>query len=306
MSIIATFTGTYCREEPAIKEIVERTGCKYLTDADIVSKASCLSGLSEDKIQKAFNARKPVFNQFTHEKELSVAYLKLALAKALSEDNILINGFTSLLIPSSITDMLRICIIADTKSRVSAAGESGMSVRDALRMIHKDHEDRTAWVKGILEKDDPWDFSLYDMVLPTDKMTDEEIGSIVAEAVEKDIFVRSSSVQKAIQDFVLASRIEAALIKEGHYYVTAEADAGAVTLTTNKNVLMLKHLEHNLEDTAVKVSGVECVKTKVGKKFYKSDVAYQFDPEMPAGHGQLPLNDDRQFVHMLSERVCLG
>ncbi len=69
---------------------------------------------------------------------------------------------------------------------------------------------------------------------------------------------------------------------------------------------MLKHLERTLQDTAVKVSGVECVKTKVGKKFYKSDVAYQFDPEMPAGHGQLPLNDERQFVHMLSERVCLG
>ncbi len=84
--------------------------------------------------------------------------------------------------------MLRICIIADTKSRVSAAGESGMSVRDAIRTLHKDLEDRTAWVKGILEKDDPWDFSLYDMVLPTDKMTNEEIGSLVAETMEKRYF----------------------------------------------------------------------------------------------------------------------
>jgi two-component system, OmpR family, response regulator CpxR len=69
---------------------------------------------------------------------------------------------------------------------------------------------------------------------------------------------------------------------------------------------MLKHLERNLHETVVKLSGVEHVKTKVGKKFYKSDVAYQFDLETPAGRGQLPVNDDRQFVHMLSERVCLG
>ena len=303
MSIIAAFTGTYCKEEPAIREIVERTGCKYLTDADIVSKASCLSGLSEGKILKAFQARMPVFNQFTHEKELFVAYLKLALAKTISEDNILINGFISLLIPSSITDMLRICIIADMKSRVSAAGESGMSERDALRMLHKADEDRTAWVKGLLEKDDPWDFSMYDMVLPTDKMTPEEIGRLVKETIGRDLFVRSSSAKKAIQDFVLASRIEAALIKEGHYYVTAEADAGAVTLTTNKNVLMLKHLERNLQATAVKVSGVENITTAVGKKFYKSDIVYQFDPEMP--DRLLPVDDDRQFVHMQSERLCL-
>jgi len=231
MSIIATFAGTYCREEPVIREVVERTCCKYLTDADIVSKASLLSGLSENKILKAFHAKIPVFNHFTHERELSVAYLRLALAKTLSEDNILINGFSSLLIPASITDMLRICIIADIKSRVTAAGESGLSESDALKMLHKDDEDKTAWVKGILEKDDPWDSSVYDMVLPTDKMKPEQVGNLVAETIRRDSFARSLSAKKAIQDFVLASRIETEIIKEKHYAVTVEADAGKVTLT---------------------------------------------------------------------------
>ena len=301
MSIIAAFAGTYCKEEPAIREIVKRTGSKYLTDADIVSKASCLSGLSEGKILKAFYAKMPVFNQFTHEKELSVAYLKLALAKTLSEDNIFINGFTSLLIPSSITDLLRICIIADMKNRVSAAGESGMSEREALKTLHKDDEDRTAWVKGILEKDDPWDFSMYDMVLPTDKMTPEEIGSLVAKTMGRDIFIRSSSSEKAIKDFILASRIEAALIKEGHYYVTAEPDAGNVTLTINKNVLILKRLEDALQSVAGKISGVKYVTTKVGKQFYQADIVRKFDLEMPSK--PFFTDDERQFLPTLSEKA---
>jgi len=303
MSIIAAFTGTYCREEPAIREIVERTGFKYLSDTDIVSKAACLSGLSEGKIIKAFHAKAPVFNQLTHEKELSVAYLKLALAKALSEDKILIHGFTSLLIPSSITDTLRICIIADTKSRVSAAGEAGISIRDSLRLLRKDLEDRASWVKGILYKNDPWDCSLFDMVLPTDKMSSEEIGSLVTETLKRSIFERSLAGKKAIRDFVLASRIEAALSREGHYYVTAEADAGTVTLTANKHVLMLKKLERNLGDAAIKVSGVKYVTTKVGKDFFKADIISRFDPGMPAG--ALPVNDDRRFDHVLSERLCM-
>jgi len=301
MSIIAAFAGTYCKEEPAIKEIINKTGYKYLTDADIVSKASCLSGLSEGKIIKGFHAKLPVFNQFTHEKELSVAYLKLALAKTLSENNIFINGFTSLLIPSSITDLLRICIIADMKNRVSAAGESGMSERWALKTLHKDDKDRTAWVKGTLEKDDPWDFSMYDMVLPTDKMTPEEIGSLIAETMGRDIFIRSSSSEKAINDFILASRIEAALIKEGHSYVTAEPDAGNVTLTINKNVLILKRLEDVLQSVAGKISGVKYVTTKVGRQFYQADIVRKFDLEMPSK--PFFTDDGRRFLPTLSEKA---
>jgi len=304
MSIIAAFAGTYCKEESSISEIVKKTGSKYLTDADIVSKASRLSGISEGKILKAFNAKMPVFNRFTHEKELSVAYLKLALAKTLYEDNIFINGFTSLLIPSSITDLLRICIIADMKTRVYAAGESGMSERKVLKTLHKDDEDRTAWVKGIMGKDDPWDFSMYDMVLPTDKMTHEEIGSLVVATMGRDIFIRSSSSEKAIKDFILASQIEAALIKEGHYYVTAEPDAGNVTLTINKNVLILKWVEDALQSVAGKIPGVKHVTTKVGKQFYQADIVRKFDIEMSY---KLPLPDDeRQFMHTLSERLCLN
>jgi cytidylate kinase len=205
MSIIAAFTGTYCNEEQAVKEILKRTGYKYLTDSDIVSKAASLSDLSESKISRAFSAKTSAFNQFTHEKERSIAYLKLAVAETITKDNILINGFTSLLIPSVITHVLRICLIADMKSRVSLASASGMSESEALKMLHKNDEDRIAWTRTILEKDDPWDVLLYDMVLPTDKMNPKEIADSVEKALERDIFRRSAGSEKVIQDFILAS-----------------------------------------------------------------------------------------------------
>jgi two-component system, OmpR family, response regulator CpxR len=304
MSILAAFTGTYCKEVPAIREIVARTGCTQLTDTDIISLAASLSGLSRKKIQKAFHARMPVLNQFTHEKELSVAYLKLALAENLAEDNILINGFTSLLLPSSITDMLRICIIADMKSRVADVRESGISEREALTMLHKDDEAKTAWVKSILGRDDPWDSSLFDMVLPTDKMKPEQFGDLVAETIRRDNFVRSWSAKKAIQDFVLASRIETEIVKEKHYAVTVAADAGKVTLTIDNNVLRLKRLEEDVQSVARKISGVQYITTQVGKTFYQADIVRKFDPETP--HKHFPSDDERQFMHTLSERACLN
>jgi CheY-like chemotaxis protein len=302
MSIISIFTGTYCNEESAIKEILRKTGYKHLTDSDIVSRAVKLSGLSESKIVRAFSAKTSAFNQFTHEKERSVAYLRLAVAESLDEDNILLNGFTSLLIPMTITHVLRMCIIADMKYRISIASSTGMSESEALKVIHKSDEDKISWTKSILGKDDPWNISLYDMLLPTDKMTFEEIADLVGKNLGGEILKSSETSRKAVQDFILASRVETALAREGHI-VTAEAVSGTVTLIINKKVLMLKRLEQELQSIALKVSGVQSVETKVGKDFYQADVYRKYDLEMPSK--LLLVDDERTFAQTLSERLSL-
>ena len=302
MSIISVVTGTYCNEESAIKGILQKTGYKYLRDSDIVAKAGKLSDLSESKIVKAFSAKTSAFNQFTHEKERSIAYLRLAVAETLPEDNILLNGFTSLLIPMSMAHVLRVCIIADMKYRVSIASSTGMSESEAIKTIHKNEEDRIAWTKSIVEKDDPWSTSLYDMVLPTDKMTFEEIADLVGKNLGRNILKSSGTSEKAVQDFILASRVETALAKEGHM-ISAEADAGALTLTINKKVLMLKRLEEELQSIALKVPGVKSVETKVGKNFYQADVYRKYDLEMPSK--LLLVDDERKFAQTLSERLGL-
>jgi len=302
MSIISIFTGTYCNEESAIKEILRKTGYKHLTDSDIVSRAVKLSGLSESKIVRAFSAKTSAFNQFTHEKERSVAYLRLAVAESLDEDNILLNGFTSLLIPMTITHVLRMCIIADMKYRISIASSTGMSESEALKVIHKSDEDKISWTKSILGKDDPWNISLYDMLLPTYKMTFEEIADLVGKNLGGEILKSSETSRKAVQDFILASRVETALAREGHI-VTAEAVSGTVTLIINKKVLMLKRLEQELQSIALKVSGVQSVETKVGKDFYQADVYRKYDLEMPSK--LLLVDDERTFAQTLSERLSL-
>ena len=302
MSIITVFAGIYCNEESAIKAILKKTGFTHLTDADIISKAGTLSDLSETKIAKALSGKPSVFNQFTHERERSLAYLKLAVAETLTADNILIDGFTSLLIPPGIEHVLRICLIADMKYRVSLARSSGTSENEALKAIHKSDEDRMSWTKSILERDDPWNISMYDMVLPTDKMSPEEIANLVEKTLERDILKASADSEKAVQNFILAARVEIELAKEGHS-IAAEADGGAVTLIINKNVIMLKKLEEELRAIAARVQGVQSVATKVGKKFYQTNIVRQYDFETPSK--LLIVDDERQFVQTLSERLRL-
>lgn len=304
MSIITVFSGTYCNEEQALNQIINKTGYKYLTDNDFVTRAAGMSGLAENKIFRAFSAKTGVFNQFTHEKERSVAYLRRAAAEILAadKDDLLIRGFTSLLIPAGISHVLRVCLIANLQYRVSRATASGMSAGEAGKVIHKNDEDSMVWSQSITDKDDPWDASTYDMVLPTDKMSPEEIGELVANTAAKDILKASNASEKTIKDFLLAAQVETALVKEGHF-VSVESDAGVVTLTINKHVMMLKRLEEDLQSIAGKVEGVKSVATKVGKRFYQADVYRKYDLEAPPK--LLLVDDERKFVQTLSERLRL-
>ncbi|MFW5640368.1 MAG: response regulator, partial [Thermodesulfobacteriota bacterium] len=108
----------------------------------------------------------------------------------------------------------------------------------------------------------------------------------------------------AQQEFriVLAAKVEVALAGEGHN-VEVKARDGAVTLTTNKNVLMLSRLEEELRSIAEKVEGVRSVETKVGKGYPQADIYRKYDFELPSR--VLLVDDEREFVQTLSERLLM-
>jgi two-component system response regulator CpxR len=303
MPVITVFSGTFCDDEPVLQALLQQTGYKLVSDADLVAEASQLSSIPETKIDRAFSARPSVFNKITHERERSIAYLRLALARMQGEDNLIINGFGGHLIPRDLSHVLRVCLIADMKSRVAAASASlQVSEQEAGKLIHKQEEDRVAWVRTILNQNDPWDASLYDMVFPTDKIVVETIVGTVAEIIGTTVVRRTARSQKAIANFILSADVEVALLQEGHH-VTVEADEGNVTLTINKHVLMLSRLESELKSIAGRVPGVQSVTTKVGAGFHKVDIYRRQDFTMPSKI--LLVDDEREFVQTLSERLLM-
>jgi len=303
MPVITIFSGTFCNEQSAVARLLSETGYRLVTDKDIIARASDLSGMAEDRFGRAFSAKTSVFNKFTHEKERSIAVLKLALAQIVSDKDLLIVGFVSQLIPKEIEHVLRICLIADIGFRIAlAAKEKRTSEKEAVKLIHKDDEDRAAWVYSVIKKNDPWDASLYDIVIPMDKMQLEEVVSLIGKNLNKDVLKPTSRSKKAMEDFLLASKVEVALTKEGHD-VAVNANQGAVTLTVNKHVLMLSRLEAELETIATRVAGVNQVTTKVGGEFYQTDIYRKYDFKAPSK--LLLVDDEREFVQTLSERLLL-
>jgi len=303
MSVIGIFSGTFCREEPVLRELQKRIGYEIVLDKDIVKRASALSGVSTGKIERAFSAKTSVFNNFTHEKERSIADLRLAVAETLLEDNVIIFGFSSQLVPRKITHMLRVCLIADMKFRKAAAMEAmNQSEKEATSLLHKQDGDCAAWVNSHLSTKDPWDASLYDMVIPTDKTDVEKAVSTIDEYLKKDLLQPTDASEKAMRDFLLAASVSVALAREGHDTVVDAVD-GEVTITINKHVLMLSRLEDELKSVAARVSGVRSVNTRVGKDFHQNDIYRKFDFQAPSK--VLLVDDEREFVQTLSERLLM-
>jgi two-component system, OmpR family, response regulator CpxR len=303
MSIITVFNGIFCNQETNIKKLLDRTGYKLMTDTNIVAKASRHSGLSETKISRAFSGKPSVFNQFTHEKERAIAYLRLAMAELLDEDDFLFHGYSGQLIPRDISHVLQLCLIADLKARLAwAKREPGLSESEALKVIRREDEERGVWIGTLFGKNDPWDPSLYDIMVPTDKLNPEEVVQLVEKNLGRDIIKPSAESKQAIRDFQLAAHVGVALAREGHN-VGVAAQKGVISLTINKNVLLLSRLEEELRSIVGPVPGVRSVETKVGQGFHQADIYRKYNFEAPAK--LLLVDDEREFVQTLSERLLL-
>ncbi|MBW2515208.1 MAG: response regulator [Deltaproteobacteria bacterium] len=303
MSIITLFSGSFCNESPVIEEIISRTGYQLITDKEIVAEASRLSDMAESKIMRVFSAGTSVFNKFTREKERSITFLKQALADRIPDDNALVTCFCGQLLPKTISHILRVCMITGFKYRIAAAcQQKEISDKEATRLVQKREEDCAAWTQMLFNQSDPWDASLYDIVIPADKMTPADAAILVADNATSDVVRPTESSKQALADFRLAVNTEMALAREGHHVDVAAKD-GSITITINKHVLRLNRLQEELRSIAEQVPGVKAVEAKVGKGFHQSDIYRKHNFEMPSK--VLLVDDEREFVQTLSERLIM-
>ncbi len=303
MSIITIVGAAFCNKSEVIKELTSTTAYKALDLKKIVEGAVTSSGMSEGKILGAFSAKTSVFNRFTHEKERSVAHLRLALACLMNEDHMLVTGPVTFLIPDKISHILRVCLVADLKFRTNQAMKlEGLAEKNALQQIRQQDEDLSAWLKMLGRGSDPWASGLYDIVVPMDKTEASAATALILEKAASDVVAKTAHSQAALADFLLAAQVDVKLAQEGHN-VLVDARRGDITLTINKNVLMLSRLEEDLKSIVEKVPEVESISTRIGEGFHQPDIYRRYDFEMPSK--VLLVDDERDFVQTLSERLIM-
>ena len=301
MSSLSIFYGVHTHAREICDQVVATLGYEILADEQLIDRAAKASGIPQEKIVRAVYGKPSVFNKFTHEKARCIAHLKAVMAAALQNDEQVCYGFLGHLVPRNISHMLKVCLIADHQSRTRTAINAGCDEGDAGKEIGTADEKAANWTKTLFDKE-PWDPTLYDIVIPTDKKSIEECSSIICSHITKDIVQPTLRSKAAVEDFALAAAVELALAEEGHE-IKVDVEDGIVMLTIEKNVIMLSRLEEELKTIVSKVPGVEEVKTKIGPNFYRNDIYRRADFEAPSK--VLLVDDEQEFAQTLSERMLM-
>ncbi|MBD3219570.1 MAG: response regulator, partial [candidate division Zixibacteria bacterium] len=115
-----------------------------------------------------------------------------------------------------------------------------------------------------------------------------------------DIVRTTPESKKAMEDFILASRVKLLMV-EKKQDVDVSAENGRTIITLKKHVMRLEHHKDELRKLAKEVPGVGEVEFKIGPKFRMPTTYPPVDLETPKK--TLLVDDEVEFVQTLSERL---
>jgi hypothetical protein len=163
--------------------------------------------------------------------------------------------------------VLKVRIIAYIEERVKLEMErEGITRAEALHLLKKDDEERRKWSQELYETD-PWDPSLYDLVLQIRKATVDDAVDVICHMAALKAFQATKESKTAMEDLVLTAEAKAALI--AMYHVTEiSAQDGIVFVRTKATLHQQSPLSNDIEKIVKEIPGVK-------------DVRIDFEPIVP-------------------------
>lgn len=301
MSSVAIVGGMYCSGGLIAKQVADRLGFKSVGQELLVETAAKY-GTSVKKLARALTGSRPFFDGLTHDQDESLIYIRAALAELVSADNLVYRGVAAHLIPSEITHMLRVCLVADREHRVQRAAErDGVDAKEAESNIQKSDQELAALTQ-LIHKRGPWDSTLFDIKIPIHSAGVDGAVDLICDALSSDALRATGRSLQAAADFRLATAVNLELIKRGHHYCDVTAHKGELMVAVRRkpsswgqlgrvvSSLRFEQLEDDIKELATTFEGVKEVEVRPGswhKKVPKT----------------LLVDDEREYVMTLSERL---
>jgi len=300
MSILTITSGLYSNAGQTVGKLSEKLNCQVLTDADIIEKTHHTFDINLPTLQKVIESKPLAFNDFSHEKEKCLAAIKKTISTFVLSEDCIFHGILGHLIPTEISHTLKVLIITDKKTRIqNGMALHGLAKKEAQKRL--DHSDKVAalWTNQLFHRK-AWDESLYDIVIPSDKLDPEESVSLILNHRDKLLINKEDLIKKEISNLNLFADVDLALSGIGQG-LSAENNDGNVIVTIDKKVMMLTRFQQKIITAVQKIPGVKSVETKIGKNYYKGNIVRNYEFETPLR--VLLVDDEKEFVQTLSERL---
>ena len=298
MSIIAVVSGIYCSGEEIAKQVADRLAYA-LVGEELIETAAQKFDTSPDKLARAMTGDRSFFNVVTHEYEKSIVYLKAALAELIARDSLVYHGPATHLIPPTISHVLRVGIVADQAYRIRQATErDGLDAETAEDVIRKHDAELAAWTRQ-LQSRQPWDRALFDLKIPLPSTSVTAAVDLICAGITQDALMPTEHSVQATLDFLLATRVNLALLDGGHHHCDVKANAGKVTIEMTRkaappgalgrtvDALRLENLEDDAREICKGIDGIQALEVMPARRASKT----------------LLVDDEQDFVMTLSDRL---
>ena len=300
MPVVALFSGSFCNAGAVAESVTRQLGYQCVDEQRLVREVARDRKIAEQRLRRVLYGPPSVFDRLIRYRRQNLSYLRAAVSRYVREGKLVYHGFASHLVPSSITHVLRVCVIANTDYRVRNAVEAeGMSEKEAGRILHKADEACRSWVQAV-RGCEPWDPALYDIVVPMQSHSVEDAVRLICDNARREVLAETAPSRQAAEDFVLAAEVDTVLAEKG-YDVEVVCDHGKATLLINQYAMRMERLKKDLANLARAVPGVQEAEARLGPKYQAPAIYGNVEIEMPTKI--LLVDDEREFVETLSERL---
>jgi cytidylate kinase len=255
MAIITISRGSYSRGKEVAEKVAQALGYEVIS-RDIILEASEHFNIPEIKLIRALHDSPSVLDRFTYGKERYISYIRADLLKHVQKDNVVYHGLAGHFLLQGVRHLLKVRIIADLEDRIQEEMKrENISAAKARYILKKDDEERRKWslhLYGI----DPWDPSLYDLVLHIKTLTVPDAVNLIVAAARLPDFQSTKESQKIIDDLSLAAQIQAVLVEE-FPQVEVSAEGSQVSVNIQAAMVDQKELAAQVKRIAKKITGIE-------------------------------------------------
>ena len=299
MSSISIFPCSLTNAEKIVQKLNDNLQLEVYTDDDLIADVNKKYGYEVEDLHDLMFQKTSVFNKFTLQKEKAASTFRVVLADQLSKaDGRLFYGLHSLLIPKEVTEVLRVVVVDTIQNRVERGVRGGIERKKAKSEVRQHDVSAFSWADFLFGKE-PYDRSLYDLVIPVNERSYEEIAEEILKFYRKTSILRTTESQQAVSNMKIAAEVEHTLLLHGHK-VPVVVDRNKAVITVKERIIDWNDVAGQITHFAQEVEGVDSV--EIEKKVDPGSSIYRRQNfELPSK--VLFVDDERDFVQAVSHRL---
>jgi len=299
MTIISIDNASFCPGASVAAEVADRLGVPLVDEDTILGDVAGKSGIPPTEVTRLVRGPEKLIGWSEEDRPRTAALIRVAIARLLDRAGLVLHGRLGYLIPSAVTHVLRVGIVGSRARREERAASEGHSSRKAGQLIKQDDGSRARWVDLVLGAD-PWDKRLFDMILPSDQQTEEQLVAQIVENAAKPAVAATPESIAALVTFRQSALLQLEFAERGHD-VDIELADGVATVLIKQHTMFLERLQQQLVEIACGLPGVHEAVARPGPRYREANLYLDVRSELPAK--VLLVDDERSFVQTLSSRL---